>query len=422
MTIEDWLTSQPTGWLWLPETPDKIVPAVIRLEDGEPPAAFVWDALDPIPEQPSYRWPQEQFHPVVVGSTDRGDITLVDCHMTHGYARRDGTALRWTGNLEARAAYVGAMYPTTESLAHTKIRFRLDGTDLWSDLPLAAATWSSPVAGITVDTSPTQNFRIGDIDVAIRLAAIEHPVNAGNARSRHSLMSVEQFIEAESSTAFSLNGWMSRVVDPLRFLHAFTLGQLLPLRGLERRDMIEYPPPRKRMELDRPLVGSGIRYRAADETIVLQDPLVQLGDGEPQQLIDNWCTIWNDERRQNAIRRLLHAATDATSPKSQFNDLVEAAEGWHKAVHGGRKTLRERLESLALPAATWTASNYTPLDCAEVKADRDQTSHGDILPEPMRIHRHIRTLRMLLRYHIAVEVGVEPAYARVRAMSADRWF
>lgn len=360
MTVNDWLRSEPIGWLMLPDRTDRVVPVVVRLHDGESPGATVFDSLERIPEQDGYDWPQERVHPIVIGQTNLGDVTFVDCLLTYWFTRHDGIALRWAGNLEARTAFVGASYPTVEALKFCKIRLRLDGIDLWSGLLLASVSWVESTATVTVDTSQTRQFSINDIRVAITTAAVQHSIGNGIAKPQRPLLAVEQSIEAESDTPLDVAEWNSRLIEPLRFFHGFTLGRLMALRALHRVDTVDLPGRERQVDRGIPLIAAGIEQFAPADTDVLAHPLALLSDLEPQVMMTRWFDLWTDARKQTTIRRLLHAATDATSTKSRFNDLVEAAEGWHKAMHGGRSSLVERLIDLASPATDWTAQNYTP--------------------------------------------------------------
>lgn len=423
--VRDWVKGgRHPGRFWLPSSPDRRVPGLLEIEDGRQPSIYLWDFLEERAPAGVLAMPITQEFPLVFGSVGRGDVTLIDTHASHiGIGPND----ELPGTLKARAGYLGAPYEA-HVLAHDHIRVRMDGLASLVPFTPYTMTWdAAPIHRWEIDTSQEVAGRFGDIDVCLRLIAINAGWTAGEAPPRHEILSTEVVLEGKTAGPLGLLDWIERLITPMRSLVGFALGRRLPLRRLDRLD--PYPDLDGRMIVgsrEVPIVGSGIELNAPVTRNLIRGPIVAFNDTD---LMEQWHRMWSVERKRDAVQRMLHATSPGSSLKTLFTDLVEAAEGWHNAVHGrtyldtngARRTwtLAARLDDLLVPLRGWGLVGVPT--GAELSRCRNDVAHGDVLPDLGRLPPLTRALRVALRYHIAVELGVDQHRAAVRAQSADSW-
>lgn len=423
--VKQWVDSgRHPGRFWLPAAPGRRVPGVLEIEDGRQPRIYLWDFLGEPPAAGVASSPVTQDFSLVLGRVGRGDVTLVD---THANRIGHGPTDEWPGTLTARASYLGARYEAHD-LAHDRIRVRMDG--LASLVPFTDYTvmWdTAPVHRWEIDISQELTGRFGDIDVCLRLAAIQAGRSSSEAPPRREILSTEVRLEGTTTGRLLLIDWIEQLVTPMRCLVGFALGQRLPLRRLDRLDPYPDIGDRKLVGFQEvPIVGSGIELDAPVAKSLVRAPIISFSD---VGLIEQWCRLWRIERKRDAVHRMLHAAAPGSSPKTAFTDLVEAAEGWHKTTHGRKYiksdgtrtawTLATRLDDLLEPLRGWGLAGVPT--GAEVSRRRNDLAHGDLLPDLGALVPLIRALRVALRYHIAVDVGVDENDAATRSWSADSW-
>jgi hypothetical protein len=286
---------------------------------------------------------------------------------------------------------------------------------------------TAPVHRWEVDTSQELVGRFGSIEVRLRLSAINSGWNAHEARPRRNILSTEVHLDGMAHDRLPLRDWIEEVITPMHSLVGFALGRRLPLRRLDRLE--PYPELGGREMVgsqEVPIVGFGIELNAPIAKHLVTTPIISFRDAE---IMEHWHRLWNVERKRDAVQRMLHAATPGSSPKTVFTDLVEAAEGWHVAARGrsfidtagarSRWTLAGRLDDFLDPLRVWGLDGVPT--GADLSRCRNDLAHGDVLPDLGRLPPLIRALRVALRYHVAVDLGVDATAAASRAWSADSW-
>ena len=69
----------------------------------------------------------------------------------------------------------------------------------------------------------------------------------------------------------------------------------------------------------------------------------------------------------------------------------------------------------------WKLKHHMLATPASIVKARNAVAHGDVLPKAGAFGPQIQTLRMLLRYHIAVALGIKPDAAKRRALDTEHW-
>jgi ApeA N-terminal domain 1 len=339
LTSALWLTRAPvTAHVWLPETPDQSLPAVLTCSPSEAPVLEVLGKLIPVDTNV---WPHSIATSVVHGITEQNiPFTLVD-------------------SLGEDAP------PAPGASQYLRSRFCVVGDHLnASTLPFTNLRMAMPLLTAFIGTTPFQRT-VDGID-ATDLSGLTFDVENASVRFGYEVTANEfscnarPWLQVTTARALTMDEWVDEWIVPLNDLVTFATGSSSEVTYVVRIESEDHAGHTHESEL----MIFGLN-QTADLDSLLTDRHDRLsGAWLTAERFDELWPRWSQTRRDLDVTLDLYLETvrrrSALTPRHRFLNLVQAAESLHRRKH--RETKRPPMEYKALVAEAKKALKSAQVD------------------------------------------------------------
>lgn len=405
------LTGDLQGVWWLPESPDHTVPGTLTLAHEARPKLVVIGSIDPnlgLPASIGTVFGHTRDLPLVFGRTAAGQlVTLADARFALRQMHIED-AESAVFELVGRAAYVGA---------HVDPR-RATFSEL--DLGIERLTdWRDPQPfhlSMTPSERPRRIGVSGDVPEVVHAdldggaLLVDARLSTSGDFHRQASLSLDTSLNVRLDHGQTMENWLEAYAGPLQRLVALATGRAIEIERME----LSEPSADLRCEVVWPR-----KLRASEpEGRLMPDELLftvtDLGDRISEHL-SAWLSA---SRRLEPVMNMFFATryADAMFEEDRFQNLVQAAEAYHRRIAGARPDqaahdARSAAVLAAVPEAhhEWlgevleTAKEYRLSDRIEALLELHDWMRGDVVPR--NVHRWAGRVAMARNYRAHQDPG-----------------
>ncbi len=409
------LTGDFQGVWWLPESPEHTVPGTLTLAQEARPKLVVIGSIDPnlnLPASIGTVFGHTRDLPLVLGRTAAGQsVTLADARFALRQMHIED-AESAIFELVGRAAYVGAHldpHRTTFSeldLAIERLTDWRDASPFGLSLTPSRETPKRLVVSGEVPESVHANLDGGELVARASLST------SGDFHRQASL-SLDTSLRLRLDHGLKTADWLEAYGGPLQRLVALATGRAIEIERMELsepsadlRCEIVWPRKLRASEPERRLLPDELLFTATD-----------LGDRISEHL-SAWLSA---SRRLEPVMNMFFATryADTMFEEDRFQNLVQAAEAYHRRIAGARPDQAAHDERTAAVLAAvpeahreWlgevleTAKEYRLSDRFEALLELHDWMRGDVVPR--NVHRWAGRVAMARNYRAHQDPGAQP--------------
>ncbi len=409
------LTGDLQGMWWLPESADHTVPGTLTLSHEARPTLVMIGSVDPnlgLPASIGTVFGHTRDLPFVFGRTANGQaVTLADARLALRQMHIED-AESAVFELVGRAAYVGA-HLEPERTTFSELDLAIERLTDWRD--------ASPF-GLSLTPSHERPKRIvvsGEVPESVHadLDGGELVVRASLSTSgdfhRRASLSLDTSLNVRLDHALTTADWLEAYAGPLQRLVALATGRAIEIESME----LSEPSADLRCEVvwPRKLRASEPQRRLMPDELLFT--VTDLGD----RISEHLTTWFSAYRRLEPVMNMFFATRYAETmfEEDRFQNLVQAAEAYHRRIAGARPDQAAHDERTAALLSTvpeahreWlgevleTAREYRLSDRIEALLELHDWMRGDVVPR--NTHRWAVRVAMARNYRAHQDPGAQP--------------
>lgn len=409
------LTGDLQGVWWLPESPDHSVPGTLTLSHEARPTLVMIGSIDPnlgLPASIGTVFGHTRDLPFVFGRTASGQaVTLADARFALRQMHIED-AESAVFEMVGRSAYVGA-HLDPDRATFSELDLAIERLTDWRD--------ASPFA-LSLTPSHERPKRVvvsGDVPESVRADLDGGELEVGGSLStsgdfhRQASLSLSTLLRLRLDHGLTTTDWLEAYAGPLQRLVALATGRAIEIERMELseptvdlRCEVVWPRRLRTSEQERRLMPDELLFTVTD-----------LGDRISEHL-SAWLSA---SRRLEPVMNMFFATRYAETmfEEDRFQNLVQAAEAYHRRIAGSRPDQAAHAERSAALLSTapeahreWLAEvlevtkEYRLSDRIQGLVELHQWMRGDVVPR--NVHKWSVRVAMARNYRAHQDPEAQP--------------